>query len=114
MATSIAHRVTGVGLAAGMALVAWWLLGLASGPDVYQPFVGFAGSPIGLLILFGFLWSLTYHFLNGIRHLAWDLGYGFEVRTANRTGVLVIALSVLLAAGIFALGFRLAQTGVPG
>jgi succinate dehydrogenase / fumarate reductase cytochrome b subunit len=55
------------------------------------------------VILFGFVWSLAYHFLNGIRHLAWDVGFGFDVRTANLTSFLVYALSVALAVGAFAL-----------
>jgi succinate dehydrogenase / fumarate reductase cytochrome b subunit len=109
MATSITHRVTGVALSAGMVFLAWWLIGLASGPDVYQPLVRAAASPLGLFVMFGFLWSLCYHWLNGIRHLVWDLGYGFEVRTASRTSIVVIALSVLFAAGVFILGYKIAQ-----
>lgn len=101
MATSITHRATGVAISAGMVLVAWGLIALASGPEMYQPFTAVLANPVGMIVLFGFLWSLIYHFLNGIRHLAWDVGFGFEVSTANRTGLLVIALSVLLAAGTF-------------
>jgi succinate dehydrogenase / fumarate reductase cytochrome b subunit len=105
MATSITHRATGVALSVGMILVAWALIALASGPDMYQPFTTAIASPVGLIVLFGFLWALVYHFLNGIRHLAWDLGYGFAVPAANRGGVAVIALSVLIAAGVFAYGW---------
>jgi succinate dehydrogenase / fumarate reductase, cytochrome b subunit len=105
MATSITHRATGVAISAGMILIAWGLIALASGPELYQPFTAALGNPIGQIVLFGFLWSLVYHFLNGIRHLAWDLGYGFEVRTASRSGVLVLALSVLIAIGIFGYGW---------
>jgi len=112
MATSITHRVTGVALYLGMIFLTWWLMGLASGPDVYQPFVRIAASPLGQLAIFGFLWSLAYHFLNGIRHLAWDLGYGFAVPTANRTAVLVIVVSVLLAVGLFALGYEIQHGAV--
>jgi len=112
MATSITHRATGVALSAGMVFLAWWLIGLASGPEVYQPFVRLAGSSVGLLVLFGILWSLCYQWLNGIRHLAWDLGYGFEVSTANLTGVAVAVLSVLLAIGIFILGYEIEHGAV--
>lgn len=105
MATSITHRATGIALAAGTLLVAWWLIAAASGPDFYQPFEAVARNPLAQLVLFGFVWSLAYHLLNGIRHLAWDLGYGFDVHTANKTGVLVIALSVLLAVGAFVLAY---------
>ena len=101
MATSIAHRVTGVAISLGMVLIAWGLIALASGPELYQPFTAAISNIVGQVVLFGFLTALVYHFLNGIRHLAWDLGYGFEVRTANRSGVLVIALSLLITAGVF-------------
>jgi succinate dehydrogenase / fumarate reductase, cytochrome b subunit len=105
MATSITHRATGVALAAGTLAVAWWLIAAASGDDAYATFSMVARSPLGLLVLFGFVWSLAYHLLNGIRHLVWDAGYGFQVRTAERTGVLVYALSLLIALGLFAYAF---------
>ena len=60
-----------------------------------------ARSPLGQLVLFGFVWSLAYHLLNGIRHLAWDVGYGFAVPTATRTGVLVFTLSIFVAIAVF-------------
>jgi len=105
MATSITHRVTGVALAVGTLVVAWWLIAAASGADAYDTFSTYARSPLGLLILFGFVWSLSFHLLNGIRHLAWDSGFGFKVKTAERTGVLVYALSLIAAVGIFAYAF---------
>ena|SRR5437763_7919992 len=111
MATSIMHRATGIAISVGMILVAWGLIALASGPELYQPFTAAMGSVIGLIVLAGFLWSLVYHFINGIRHLAWDMGYGFAVRTANRTGVFVIALSILIAAALFAWGWWAAHNG---
>ena len=111
MATSITHRATGVAISAGMVLVAWGLISLASGPEMYQPFLTAMKNPIGLVVLFGMLWSLIYHFLNGIRHLAWDFGYGFAVPTANRTGVTVIALSILLTNAIFAYGWWVLHGG---
>jgi succinate dehydrogenase / fumarate reductase cytochrome b subunit len=112
MVTSITHRATGVATSAGMILLAWGLIALASGPEMYQPFVAAMANPIGLVVLFGFLWSLVYHFLNGIRHLAWDLGYGFAVPTANRTAVLVIALSVLISVGVFGYGWWVLHGGL--
>lgn len=105
MATSITHRFTGTALAAGTLLVAWWLIATASGDSAYAAFSAAARSPLGLLILFGFVWSLAYHLLNGVRHLAWDSGFGFDVRTAERTGVLVYALSLLIAVALFAYAF---------
>ena len=111
MATSITHRATGIAISAGMVLIAWGLIALASGPEMYQPFLMALANPIGLIVLFGLLWSLVYHFLNGLRHLAWDFGYGFAVSTANRTGVTVIALSILLTIAIFAYGWWVLHGG---
>jgi succinate dehydrogenase / fumarate reductase cytochrome b subunit len=105
MATSITHRVTGVALSVGTLVVAWWLIAAASGADAYDTFSTYARSPLGLLILFGFVWSLSFHLLNGIRHLFWDSGFGFKVKTAERMGVLIYALSLLAAVGIFAYAF---------
>jgi succinate dehydrogenase / fumarate reductase cytochrome b subunit len=105
MATSITHRVTGVGLALGSIMLAWWLVAIASGLRAYHIFVAFSGSWIGQIALFGFAWSLAYHLLNGVRHLAWDTGYGFDIKTADATGWLVIVLSVLLTIGVFALAY---------
>jgi len=105
MATSIAQRITGVGLAIGTVLLAWWLVAIASGPEAYRTFTDLAASWIGQIVLFGFAWSLAYHLMNGIRHLAWDTGYGFDVKTANRTSWIVIVLSLLLAIGAFALAY---------
>ena len=105
MAASILHRLTGVALAGGTLFLAWWLIAAASGPDAYDMFLGVASHPVGWIILFGFVWSLSFHLLNGIRHLAWDLGYGFKVPTARLTAALVFGLSLAIAVAVFAYGF---------
>jgi len=105
MAASITHRATGIALAAGTLFLAWWLIAAASGPDAYALFARVAANPLGLIVLFGFLWSLAFHLLNGIRHLAWDVGYGFKVPTAKLTAAIVYIGSLVLAAGAFAVGF---------
>lgn len=102
MIVSITHRATGVALTAGMLALAAWLVAISNGPDAYQTFYNLAASPLGLLVLFGFAWSLAFHFLNGVRHLAFDIGYGFKPATARMTALLVIALSFALAALVFA------------
>jgi len=107
MATSIVHRITGVGLAAGTVLIAWWLIATASGPDAYGPFMAAAANPFGQIILFGFTWALSFHLLNGIRHLGWDLGYGYDPRGANILSVVIIVVSLLLAVGAFAYAFMM-------
>jgi succinate dehydrogenase / fumarate reductase, cytochrome b subunit len=104
MAASITHRVTGIALATGTLFLAWWLVAAATGPDAYALFARAAANPLGEIVLFGFLWSLMFHLLNGIRHLAWDMGYGFRVPTAKLTAALVYIGSLLLAAGAFAVG----------
>lgn len=96
MAASITHRITGVGLGIGSLLLTGWLLALAGGPESYAALQGFLGSWFGKLVLLGFTWSLMYHLCNGLRHLFWDVGYGFDVATANRTAGAAFAGSVLL------------------
>jgi succinate dehydrogenase / fumarate reductase cytochrome b subunit len=77
MAMSIVHRITGIALYAGTLLMAWWLIATASGPGAYANIQGFTSSWIGRVIVFGYTWALLHHMLSGIRHFAWDLGYGF-------------------------------------
>lgn len=105
MAASITHRATGMALATGTLFLAWWLIAAASRPEDYALFVRVAGNPLGQAVLFGFLWSLSFHLLNGIRHLFWDMGYGFKVPTAKLTAALVYLGSLILAAGAFAVGY---------
>ena len=101
MAASIAHRATGMALFIGTLLLAWWVAAIASGPDAYADFLDAAGSLLGRFVLLGFTWAVSFHLLNGIRHLFWDTGRGFAVSTAKTTAVLVFAGSLLLAIGIF-------------
>jgi succinate dehydrogenase / fumarate reductase, cytochrome b subunit len=100
LAMSIVHRITGIGLYVGSLLLAWWLIAAASGPNAYGRVQWFMGTTIGLLILFGYTWALLHHMLGGIRHLIWDMGYGFGpserewLTAANLVGS--IGLTVLL------------------
>ena len=105
MLTSITHRATGMALAGGAAVLAWWLVSISNGPEGWQSFHAVMDTPLGLLVLFGLTWSLVYHFLNGVRHLAWDLGYGFAKQIAERNSVIIIALSLIGALAIFALSW---------
>ncbi|RTL54049.1 MAG: succinate dehydrogenase, cytochrome b556 subunit [Bradyrhizobiaceae bacterium] len=77
MAMSIVHRITGIALYVGTLVMAWWLIATASGAGAYSAFQAFTGSWIGRLILVGYTWALIHHMLGGVRHLIWDLGYGF-------------------------------------
>jgi len=93
---SILHRLTGIGLMFGAAWLTWWLTALAAGPDAYAAQQRFAGSLIGQVMLAGFAWALFYHLCNGIRHLAWDAGYGFALPAMRKSGWSVVAASVAL------------------
>lgn len=81
MAMSVFHRITGIGLYGGTFMVAVWLLAMASGPVAYDRVSWFFGTPVGLLILFAYTWTLMHHMLGGVRHLVWDTGIGFEPGT---------------------------------
>lgn len=98
MATSIAHRITGVGLYLGAALLTWWLVAVASGPNAYATFQAVASSIIGILVLIGYTWALIYHLLNGVRHLHWDAGSSFDNAKAEKSGIMVLVGSVVLTA----------------
>jgi succinate dehydrogenase / fumarate reductase cytochrome b subunit len=95
MAASILHRVTGVGLYGGALLLMLWALSLASGPDAYALFTGVAGSIFGKGALILLTMCALYHLGNGLRHLAWDSGYGFKPKTADATALLVIGFALV-------------------
>ncbi len=105
MALSILHRITGVALAVGTLLLVWWLVAAASGPEAFATVQGFIGSILGRLLLFGWTLALFYHLCNGIRHLFWDAGYGFELNVAYRSGLAVLGASVALTLISWILGY---------
>lgn len=107
MLLSITHRITGVGLALGSVLLVWWLLALATGPGYFNFVQSIMASWVGRLVLFGFTWALFYHFCNGIRHLFWDAGWGFELDTARNSGIAVVAGSVLLTLILWAAAYAM-------
>ena len=105
MALSIVHRITGVGLALGMLLLTWWLAAAAGGAEYFDYVHGIMGSEIGRVLLFGFVLSLYFHLCNGIRHLVWDAGYGFEIASMQKSGWLVLVVSVVVTLGSFLVGY---------
>ena len=104
---SIAHRISGVINLLALILIFFWLIVLSFGESNYELFLLIINSFFGKLILIGFTWSMSFHLLSGIRHLVWDLGYGFEIKTANISGIIVIISSLLLTIifWLFARGF---------
>lgn len=104
---SITHRGTGLALTVGSWLLVWWLLAAAAGPDAFSTAQWFWGSWIGLLLLFGWSYSLFFHLCNGIRHLVWDCGYGFDLRTTYKSGWTVIVASLVLTLLAWAIGLAL-------
>ena len=102
---SITHRATGLWLALGMIVLIWWLLAAATGPQSYERVQAFLGSWFGVLLLLGWCFSLFYHLCNGIRHLAWDTGYGLDLPTTYATGWAVVAVSAGLTLVALIAGF---------
>lgn len=95
---SIFHRATGVFLAVGALGLALWLMALAGGKESFDCFAALTHNGFGTLVLVGFSYALMYHLCNGIRHLFWDAGYGYEIKTAYRSGYAVVAVSIVLTA----------------
>ena len=93
---SVLHRGTGAALGVGTLLVTWWLASVAGGPEAFESSSAVLGSFLGSLVLFGWSWALFYHLCNGIRHLMWDVGYGYDIATTFLTGKIVVGASFVL------------------
>ncbi|HZP65608.1 MAG TPA: succinate dehydrogenase, cytochrome b556 subunit [Rudaea sp.] len=105
MTLSILHRATGIALAVGTLLFIALLVALAAGPESYAAVQSFCASKLGLVLIAGWSWSLCLHLCNGIRHLAWDTGWGYEVPRARATGWGVVVVSTLMTVLIWACVF---------
>ncbi len=105
MVLSILHRLTGVALAVGTLLLVYWLWAAASGPQAYFRANELIGGWFGRLLLFGWTAALFYHLFNGIRHLLWDAGKGFELRTAWASGILVAVATAAATIVAWAAGY---------
>jgi succinate dehydrogenase / fumarate reductase cytochrome b subunit len=98
MMMSIVHRITGAALYAGTLLLAWWLVAAASGPTQFAYVNGIMGSAAGLIVLLGYTWALLHHMIGGIRHLIWDTGRGFDLKSVDMLSWGTIVLSLALTA----------------
>lgn len=102
---SILHRITGAALALGLVALSYWFVSLAGGPDSYAAAAHLLASPIGLAVLLGWTFSFLFHLLNGVRHLFWDAGRGFERTQRHVSGWFAvlgaIALTLCIAAWVW-------------
>ena len=103
MALSILHRLSGISLSVGLVAYAAWLVAASSSDADYGRYVDFMSSWVGQVMLIGWSAAFFFHFANGVRHLAWDLGYGFELPTANGSAWFVVVLTVVLTATFWVL-----------
>jgi succinate dehydrogenase / fumarate reductase, cytochrome b subunit len=104
---SILHRATGIVLSLGALYLATWVVFAAGSETTYAGFQAFNGSIVGRIVLGGWLFSLFFHLFNGIRHLFWDAGYGFEIKDSERSGWIVVAASLIATAASWVVGLRL-------
>jgi succinate dehydrogenase / fumarate reductase cytochrome b subunit len=95
---SILHRISGVILSLGLVVLVYWLASAAAGPEAYAGAVATLGSGFGKFLMFGWTLAFFYHLLNGIRHLVWDSGRGFEIPEVYRSGWTVVVLSLVMTA----------------
>lgn len=102
---SITHRLSGIVLSAGAVVLVVWIMAASAGPRAYALVDGLLGSPLGLAALIAWTFCLFFHLCNGVRHLLWDAGYGFELRTIYASGWTVVAVSLLLTVTAWTLGF---------
>ncbi|MGO9933506.1 MAG: succinate dehydrogenase, cytochrome b556 subunit [Steroidobacteraceae bacterium] len=103
---SILHRVTGAALALGLLALSYWLVSLAQGPQSYAAAAALLASPAGMVSLVGWTFAFMYHLLNGVRHLFWDAGRGFERRQRHASGWLAVVGSLVLTASLWAWVWR--------
>lgn len=101
---SMLHRISGVTLVGGTLLLTWWLVAAVEGPEEFEVVQGVIGSWYGQAVLLGFTLALFYHLCNGIRHLFWDIGMGFELTTARLTGWCAVLASFALTGAAWVVG----------
>ena len=106
MAASITHRGTGMVLYGGSLLLTVWAYALAFDPALFANVANFVGSPLGFIIVAGYVWALSFHMMNGLRHLYWDTGRGLAPSTATKTAWAIYIGSLLLAAIILLIGYN--------
>jgi succinate dehydrogenase / fumarate reductase cytochrome b subunit len=107
MVLSITHRATGIALLAGTLVLVYWLLAAASGAEAYTAAQQLLASWFGRIVLLGFSFALFFHLCNGIRHLFWDVGLGFELKTVYASGTAVVIVSIAMTVLAWSLAYAL-------
>lgn len=102
---SITHRGTGIALSVGIVYLVAWLCAASSSSETYAIFASFNRSVVGRIVLFGWTFCLFFHLFNGIRHLFWDAGYGFDLKTAYNTGWAVVAATLVSTVAAWLLAY---------
>jgi len=105
MAMSIAHRITGAGLYAGVLLLAWFLIAASLDASAFAVFSGFIQSIFGRLVLFGFTWALFHHMFGGVRHFIWDAGRGLDHPEREQLTQATAIGGFALTLGVWAVGY---------
>ena len=103
MTLSIIHRMTGVALSVGLIALVVWLESMATGAGSYETVSGWMNTLIGKLLLLGWTVAFFFHLANGVRHLFWDVGMGFELRHANASAWFVVVATLLMTAAYWLL-----------
>ena len=93
---SVLHRATGLFLVLGVIVICIWLVCVALGEESFRSFNSMGSTLVGKILSLGLVFSLVYHSFNGIRHLVWDLGYGFELKSVYLSGGIVFLLSIVV------------------
>ena len=101
MTLSILHRVTGVALSVGLIVLTIWLVALSTGATAYEQVTALMQSMVGRLLLVGFSFAFFFHLCNGVRHLFWDVGKGFEMHQANASAWFVVSAATVLTLGLW-------------
>ena len=93
---SIFHRLTGISLSIGSFIIVAWIVSLSMGVESYSYFMSIVDNWFIQTIIFGFAFALFYHFSNGVRHLFWDAGFGFELKSVYVSGSIVVLNAIIL------------------
>lgn len=101
MYASILHRITGVGLYIGAFILAAWAVALAAGPGPYATFKHILGSIPGKVVMFGMTAAFFYHLANGVRHIVWDTGRGFDLKSANFNSIAALAFAAAATVAVW-------------